>query len=90
MGQVRMGQVELIEGPPAFLHRALGRVGVRIVEQGWMSDADRRRELESLLRDRAADLGAEAVVEVRYRRRRRLRSATYSLSGEAVVRATAG
>ncbi|MFM7509576.1 MAG: hypothetical protein ACKO5A_08515 [Actinomycetota bacterium] len=55
-----------------------------------MSDADRRQELESRLRDRAADLGADAVVEVRYRRRRRLRSATYSLSGLAVVRATAG
>jgi len=90
MGQIRMGQVELIEGPDAGAHRVPGRVGVRIVEQRWMSDADRRRELESLLRDRAADLGADAVVEIRCRRRRRLRSATYSPSGEAIVRGTAG
>jgi uncharacterized protein YbjQ (UPF0145 family) len=51
-----------------------------------MSETDLEQEMSSLVERRAAALGADAVVEVRFRKRRRLRSVTYSMSGVAVVR----
>ncbi len=85
-----MGHIELSPRAADYPHRVLGKVGVRAPAQGWMSRADQERELGSMLSARAEALGADAVVEVRFRRRRRLRSATYSMSGIAVVRVAPG
>ncbi len=81
-----MGHIELSPRAADYPHRVLGRVGVRAPRQGWMSEPDLERELGRMLGERATALGADAVVEVRFRKRRRLRTVTYSMSGVAVVR----
>lgn len=81
-----MGHIELSPRAADYPHRVLGRVGVRAPRRGWMTEPDLEQELSSLIERRATALGADAVVEVRFRRRRRLRNVTYSMSGVAVVR----
>jgi uncharacterized protein YbjQ (UPF0145 family) len=80
-----MGHIELSPRAAEYPHRVLGRVGVRAPRRGWMSETDLEQEMASLVERRAAALGADAVVEVRFRKRRRLRSVTYSMSGVAVA-----
>jgi uncharacterized protein YbjQ (UPF0145 family) len=81
-----MGHIEMSPRAAEYPHRVLGRVGVRAPRRAWMSETDLEQEMSSLVERRAAALGADAVVEVRFRKRRRLRSVTYSMSGVAVVR----
>jgi len=85
-----MGHIEMSPRAADYPHRVIGKVGVRAPRQGWMSLPDLERELGSMLIARAEALGADAVVEVRFRKRRRLRSVTYSMSGVAVVREAPG
>ncbi len=80
-----MGHVEMSRGAAEFPHRVLGRVGVRAPRRGWMPQRGLKQKMAALVERRAAALGADAVVEVRFRKRRRLRSVTYSMSGVAVA-----
>ena len=81
-----MGHIELSPRAADYPHRVLGKVGVRAPRRRWMTEPDLEQELSSLIERRATALGADAVVELRFRKRRRLRSVTYSMSGVAVVR----
>ena len=78
-------QIELFERPLDVPHSELGRVGVRASVPWRVSMRRTRAGMEAMLRERAAHLGASAVVDVRFKRRNGLRFRRMSLSGTAVV-----
>ena len=78
-------QIELVERPLDVPYSELGRVGVRASVPWRVSMRRTRAGMEAMLRERAAHLGASAVVDVRFKRRNGLRFKRMSLSGTAVV-----
>lgn len=78
-------EIELLDTALGVPYSELGRVGVR-ASVPWRVSVRRTREgMEAMLRERAAHLGASAVVDVRFKRRNGVRFRRMSLSGTAVV-----
>lgn len=78
-------RIELLDEPLDVPYSELGRVGVR-ASVPWRVSMRRTRDgMEAMLRERAAHLGASAVIDLRFKRRTGLRFRRLSLSGTAVA-----
>ena len=80
-----VGDVRILNQRPGGTVREIARIGVRAAMPRSSRTSDIRQDMEEMLRERARRLGADGVVDLRFKRKLSLKGVKVSLSGTAVT-----